>query len=473
MGLLFSILAPFYFGFQSCSNFSKAEDQPNILLIIVDQLSAKVLDNSKCTWVNTPNIDRLSEKGVTFSNAYSAFPLCNPSRAAFFTGRYPFEVKNKIMAHKSLGTIMRDAGYLTQYIGKWHVGHTNIERDDEVLKWSGFDDYLNGNDQVLQEKTIEFLTEDHKKPFFLVASFMNPHDCCELARNIGRWDINNGFEKGACTPNFTIPSDKHIPSPHSLHDPEITPEVMLHQKPLDRKNYISIRPTGDWTEEDWKVYRYGYSQLAECIDARIGLIMETLEKQGLEKNTVVIFISDHGDGLGEHGWNQKHALYEEMVKVPFIIVAPDNGGNGKSHQLINTGIDLLPTILDFAGIQNSSYPGKSLKKSIKHADYKISGREYIVSELDLNIQGLGLDYVPKGADLDRLSKFQEAKARMITNGILKYIVYDMGENPEILFDIQKNPNETTNLINDPQYTDELVLLKNKLQEHLRESSDNF
>jgi len=460
----------------SLSGCKKADyrenNQLNIVVVIVDQLSAEVMGNSGCSWVKTPAMDQLASEGMKFTNAYTPFPLCSPTRAAFLTGQYPFKSFDQVTKYKSLGTILKGKGYQTEYIGKWHVGNTRIAKNKKVLEWSGFDSYQNGDDEFIENRTTEFLKGSHEDPFFLLASFMNPHDCCELARKIGGWEIRNTFEKGKCTPDFVIPENKSIPYPNSLDDPDLLPEVMENQKPLLGKNYVSIRPTGNWSLEDWQTYRHGYSQLVQCVDNRIGNILKTLKEQQLDDNTVVIFTSDHGDGIGEHGWNQKLAFYDEIIRVPFIIKAP-SGVKGKvCDGLVNVGIDLLPTVLDYAGIEYASYPGESLKTPTTDLD-ETTARKYLVSELDLSLQGLGTDEVPEGADLDRLLRFESSKARMITDGRYKYITYNMGKNPEILFDLQSDPNETINLINHSNNSLELNMLKSKLQEYLLKVGDDF
>lgn len=468
--LLLFFVAPF---FNACNKVPNSENKRfNIIVIIVDQLSAKVMSNSDCSWVKTPAMDQLVSEGVKFTNAYTSFPLCSPARASFLTGQYPFKSYDKVEEYVSLGSIMKHNGYHTEYIGKWHVGKTRIAKNREILAWSGFKNYQNGNDQFLEDQTISFLKGNRKDPFFLITSFMNPHDCCELARKIGGWKERNTFEKGSCTPLLSLPKDSNIPIPNSMKDPFLFPEVMKSQKPLVGSNYVSIRPTGSWSTQDWVTYRYGYSQLVQCVDTRIGNILRTLKEQKLDDNTVVIFTSDHGDGIGEHGWNQKLAFYDEIIRVPFIIKAP-NGIKGKvCDGLVNVGIDLLPTVLSFAGVEYKSYPGESLKLSTTELETTTT-RDYVVSELDLSLQGLGTDQVPKGEDLDRLLKYESAKARMITDGNYKYIVYNMGKNPEMLFDLQSDPHETRNVINEDSSEDKLNLLKLKLQEHLLKVGDTI
>ena len=448
------------------------DSEVNVLVIVVDQLSAEVMSNAGCEWVETPSMDKLAEEGVKFTNAYTSFPLCSPTRASFLTGKYPSQSHHNVMQYASFATILKEQDYQTEYIGKWHVGTTRIAKNQEVKAWSGFEEYSNGDDNYIQKKTVEFLEEKHSKPFLLFTSFMNPHDCCELARKIGGWDTRNTFEKGNCVPDLTLPDDHSHLYPHTLEDPTMIPEVMRNQQPLPGKNYVSIRPTGGWNKEDWAQYRHGYAQLVECVDKRIGAIMATLKEQELLDRTVVIFTSDHGDGLGEHGWNQKLAFYDEIIKVPLIISAP-NGKKGEvSNKLVNIGIDLFPTVLDFSGISADNAPGQSLLGVVTGKDEKLD-RDFIISELDLSLQGLGTAKVPEGKDLDRLLRYEKAKARMITDGRFKYIRYNMGDDPEMMFDLKEDPHETTNLIMNDQYADQINIMRNKLKDHLVSIGDDF
>ena len=446
--------------------------KPNIVLIIVDQLSAEVMTGSSAIWVDTPALDSLSKNAVSFTNCYAPFPLCSPTRASFFTGQYPSKSLDNVLKYKSLGSLLKEEGYHNEYFGKWHVGRSRIDNSPEILKWSGLDNYESGVDSVVEKKAIQFLNKGVSNPFFLTVSFNNPHDCCELARKIGGWNTRNTFEKGGCIPDLTINQQNDIPLPNTLNDFYPLPEVMSNQKPLSIENYISIRPTGNWSDKEWIDYRNGYAQLVNCVDARIGRILQSLKENGHDENTVVIFTSDHGDGLGEHGWNQKLAFYDQIIKVPLIIRDPQGLKGSVNHDLVNIGIDLLPTILGFVGIDQNSYPGENLKKITTKPLEQIT-RDYIISELDLSIQGLGTELVPKGAHLDRLLQFESAQARMITDGTYKYIVYNMGENPEVFLDLKSDPNETKNLIEDKNFTQEIFKLKTELQNHIQSVDDDF
>ena len=127
------------------------------------------------------------------------------------------------------------------------------------------------------------------------------------------------------------------------------PEALQIEQTANKKVY----PTENYTKEDWRNYRYTYYQLVEKVDAEIGKIIDAIDDLGLRENTIIIFTSDHGDGNASHGWNQKTALFQESINVPFII---NYKGIKSSEEKINTslissGLDLYPTILDFAGIE--------------------------------------------------------------------------------------------------------------------------
>ena len=160
--------------------------RPNIVLIMVDDMGYS--DLGCCGGeIKTPNIDRLAEMGVTFTRAYTPYPVCKSFRKSMMTGLMPSKVSD-LTSHPSIGRTLRDSGYETVYHGKWHVANTNIEDDAE---WHGFETYDRSQmDTGTRGRLLNFLQQKHDKPFFLVASFMNPHDACELARNIGGIEDN-------------------------------------------------------------------------------------------------------------------------------------------------------------------------------------------------------------------------------------------------------------------------------------------
>ena len=164
-----------------------AQERPNIIYIMTDQQSATAMSCVGNEDLHTPNMDRLAKHGIRFENAYCSFPLSGPSRSSMFTGCTPGEMgirKNGIPLPDSLrlctlGTLLETAGYRTAYAGKWHA-HTNSLPGKHAF---GFENLHEHNDYGLAEVAVEFLKRKHDKPFFLVASFDNPHNICEYARN--------------------------------------------------------------------------------------------------------------------------------------------------------------------------------------------------------------------------------------------------------------------------------------------------
>ena len=181
----------------------------------------------------------------------------------------------------------------------------------------------------------------------MVASFINPHDICQWARS----------QPLPWGPIDDDVATKDCPSlPANFAVPPFEPELLRIVQGLNP----SIYPVRNWPDEHWRHYRHAYYRLVEKVDAQIGTILDALRETRLEENTVVIFSSDHGDGHGAHKWNQKTALYEECVRIPFIVSfkgVTDPGRVGATH-LVSSGLDLFPTLCDYAGIEPPrSLPG--------------------------------------------------------------------------------------------------------------------
>ena len=292
-----------------------AAERPNIIYIFTDQHTANAMSCAGNPDLHTPNLDRLAAAGIMFQNAYCTAPLSGPSRGAMFTGCYPGTTGllvngaplQESLQTRTLGTLVKNAGYECAYGGKWHVPELDIP--DKVR---GFDQIYKHSDDGLAEACVEFLSRKHNKPFFLVASYDNPHNICEYARSqnlpYGNLDIPEIRNCPGLPPNFA----------KNPYDADVIEK--------ERENNFNVYPTATFTPEDWRMYRYTYYRLVEKVDREIGKIVDAIDKNNLWENTVVIFSSDHGDGIGAHHWNQKSALYEEVVNIPFIVTLP-----GKKH----------------------------------------------------------------------------------------------------------------------------------------------
>ena len=217
-------------------------------------------------------------------------------------------------------------------------------------------------------------------------------------------------------------------------------------------------PTGDWTDLEWRQYLWGYYRLVEKADREIGRVLDALRDSGHGDNTVIILTSDHGEGVASHHWNQKQILYEQAVRVPLLIADPQASNPGStSNALVSTGIDLMPTILDVAGVPSPPGPihGQSLRPLVQGvaADWN---RRYVIAETTF----------ARGSN-------SGASGRMVRTERHKYVVYDTGTGREQLFDLKADPNEMNNLAADPEYRAELNEHRKLISEWAAETGDEF
>jgi len=439
----------------SCSE--KLPEKPNILLIITDQQSSESMSSVLGDqYLNTPNMDFLAEHGISFSNAYCSNPLCMPSRSSMFTGRYPHELgiqanENKMLDPEKFplfGAMFKNAGYETGFIGKWHMAYDIKESETHGFSFLA-QNKVGGVDSLIPGAAKEFFNIKRNGPFLLVVSFINPHNICEWARGDKLPEGEIGI----------YPPEDQIPPLRSNHAPSKNESDIMN---IMRASYQESRvfPVAEFDNEKWRHYIWAYYRMIEKVDSHIGEVLKSLKESGLDKNTVIIFLSDHGDCQGAHGWNQKTVFYEESSKVPFVIsyhsIKP-----AKSDFLVQTGIDLLPTLADIANISiPETLPGISLKEIVINGK---SGREreYIVVS-DKFIQGEPINgYKP------------EPEGRMIRNDRFKYWIYDEGNEKESLFDLQKDPGETINIAKEPAYANELEYFRSKLSEWTEKYDDPF
>jgi arylsulfatase A-like enzyme len=233
------------------------------------------------------------------------------------------------------------------------------------------------------------------------------------------------------------PQQQCPPAPTNLAPPLHEPDGMT----LMRRSYHATKlfPVGDFTAENWRQQRWGYYRMIEKVDGEIGNVLEALRQAGLEDQTVIVFTSDHGECAGAHGFNQKTVLYEESTRVPLIISYQGKTAKATSDKLVSTGIDVLPTMLDFAGIAvPKKLPGLSLR-CLAQGQPVSEWREAVVVE----------NHMAQGGDVDGLCPV--IQGRMVRSDRYKYCVYDRGERRESLIDLQADPDESNDLATDPAY----------------------
>jgi arylsulfatase A-like enzyme len=434
-----------------------AQQKPNVLFIMTDELSAETMSlNLGSKFIKTPNIDYLATHGVRFTNAYCANPLCVPSRSSIFTGRYPHElgIQNNDdtlidpVTFPSMGTIFKNAGYETGYIGKWHLPYDRNKDDTHGFTYMS-NKKGNGTDSLLPNYAKYFFELKREKPFLLVMSFLNPHNICQWARGE---ELPDG-EIGNPTSIDQLPPLRAnaLPSKNET-------EFMTMMRKSIQEN--PVFPVGNFSDQKWREYIWSYYRLVEKVDAEIGKVLNLMRQKGLDKNTLIVFTSDHGDLQGAHRWNQKTVFYEEASKVPFIM-SFNNGKQLNTDVLVQSGIDILPTICDFAGITTPiSATGKSLAKAFT-AIQQLPNRDFVVVA----------DKLSQGAPVNGVKINPEG--RMLRNKQFKYWIYNHESKSEVLYDIVNDPGEMINLIDDPNYTSALKNCRAQLLSWAKENKDPF
>lgn len=403
-------------------------------------------------FLHTRAMDSLAANGTLFTRAYAANPLCMPSRNSMFTGRYPHETgitsndKASLDAAEfvSMGTYLRRAGYQTAYFGKWHLG-LNVKDANahgfEILA-------AKGTDTAVAENAVQFLRQSHTQPFLLVASFVNPHNVCEYARG---QTLPLG-PVGDPPPLAQLP-----PAPANLLPAKHEPDTMT----MMRQAYhnTTLFPVGNFDARKWRELRWAYYRMIEKVDAEIGKVLGALRQTGLEEKTLIVFTSDHGECAGAHGFNQKTVLYEESTRVPFIVSLKGTTPQGTCDRLVNTGIDIVPTLLDFAGVaQPTKLPGLSLR-SLATGRPVAQWRELVV---------VGNNMVQGGAVGDLRPA---TEGRMVRSERYKYCVFEYGQQRESLVDLLKDPGETVDLATDPAHRKVLLEHRELLRRFGREHHD--
>lgn len=435
---------------------SASTSRPNVLLIITDQHSA---DAMSCwqgdRYLRTPHIDSLAARGVLFTRAYVANPICIPARTAMFTGRYPHEtgVQNNerrpvdAKQFPTLGTLFRKAGYETGYVGKWHIPIPIGDVDASGFEYTA-NIKNNGADAATPPAVAEFLARKSDKPFLLVASFINPHNICEWARG-------DKLPDGEVGP--PPPPDECPPAPANLAPPRGEPDALA----FARRSYHANNqfPVGDFDVGKWRQYRWSYYRMIEKVDAEIGRVLASLREHGLADQTLVVLTSDHGDCQGAHGFNQKTVFLDESSRVPLIISAPGATHIGKSDRLTQIGIDLIPTLCDYAGITAPAVlPGRSFRTAVEDKpDRDAPGYVVVSNHLVQGVPLLGVMMTPAG--------------RMLRSERYKYSVYDQGKQRESLVNMEADPGETTNLAIDGKFAAVLNAHRRQLLEWSRTSKD--
>jgi len=407
---------------------AEGKRRPNVLIITTDQQRVDAMSAVGNKRVKTPNMDSLAANGVYFTNSYCPYPLCSPSRAALHTSRMPHEIG---VDHNSMaidaeipisGQVFREAGYDTGYAGKWHCpevyptgGMSGFEALNKTTRTGKLAQLV---DEETMNAAIEFIGRKREKPFLAVASFINPHDIC-LPAGGNSLILDEVWKRYQPAAGAELP-----PLPANFGDTQDAPEGFNRKVRRDQ-----------WDENQWRRYIYAYYRMMEDVDRQVGQVLAALRRSGQEDNTIIIFTSDHGEGLASHRWTGKMMYYEEEAAVPLIVswkgVTPA-GRIDRKHLV--SGLDVLPTICDYAGVKGPpAMRGRSLREIIEKPQQ--AGCEYVVSEMANG----------------------PARSFMVRTSRHKYMAFPEtdGRTAEMFFDLQTDPGEMKNLAGQTAFAAEI------------------
>lgn len=478
--------------------------KPNILLIMTDQQRADTVGALVASYMRTPNIDRLVETGISFTNTFTTSPSCVPARASLFTGYYIHNTNVLANGDRWSPTwiqTLADAGYQCVNIGKMHTipldspggfherfivenkdRHRHLETPDRAF-FDEWDKYLANNDlekpsrETYKRDLSDFderlgafvwpLSEkDHPDtfvgnmalwwlcqrradcPLFLQIGFPGPHPPYDPVKEY----INYYIEQDLPLPVLTEEELKGQPPPH--HD--YRDEMINYHSSKDRGPHDSVEWTSHPTPKQLHRLRAYYYANVTMIDRKIGEILDLLHRKGELDNTIVVFTSDHGDALGDNGHIEKWMMYDSMVKVPLVISAPRLFKGGRRTGALVQLMDLAPTFLEAANLTvPREFDARSLMPLLR--DETSSIRDYAFSE------GAPLWYDPMMAGPEKEGEIGRDRGdgtgfvTMIRSERYKLVHY-LGEAYGELYDLQSDPGEHRNEWGNRQYAE----IKNKM-----------
>mgnify|MGYP001048781941 FL=1 len=463
--------------------------QPNIVFIMSDDHAYQAMSCYGHGLNETPHIDRIAKEGIRFDRCYCTNSICTPSRATILTGQYNHTNGVRTL-HDSLDNtrqtfpkLLQKAGYQTAIVGKWHLGHG--EKHDptgfdywNVLPGQGLYHnpvfYEMGKEvqyegyatDLITEKSIEWMEQrDKEKPFLLMCHHKAPHR---------PWEPADKYKN--------LYDDIEFPYPDTFDDDYSTRGRAAHKakmriEDLKEKDVKAKTPAGLTLAEEkrWKYQRYikDYLRCIASVDDSVGEILGYLEKEGIIDNTLIIYTSDQGFYLGEHGWFDKRFMYEESFRMPFIVRYPKEISAGSISTDFVMNVDFAPTFLEYAGISiPEDMQGESIRPLLQ-GELPTDWRKtiyYRYWECDTPEQPSEHNVFPHyGVRTDRYKLIY-----YYTHGLDLSVNQEDGPiAPEWEFyDLEKDPAELNNVYGNPGYSQEIQSLKEELERIRQEIGDH-
>jgi arylsulfatase A-like enzyme len=451
--------------------------RPNILFIMADDHAAHAMSCYGSRINQTPNLDRIANGGMRFTNCFCTNSICTPSRASILTGTYNHvnnvttlttPMDNRLQTFPKL---LQEVGYQTAIFGKWHLGqgpdHCPSGFDDwAVLPGQGLyhnpDFVFKGPDggtrrtvpgyvtDIITDLSLDWLqARDPDRPFCLMYHHKAPHRAWEPDEKHAHLYLN-----------------EEIPEPETLYDDysgraaaaAAQMRVGVHMNPLDLKSTINHDlPENELRKWAYQRYIKDYLRVIASIDDNVGRVLDYLDAAGLTENTLVIYTSDQGFFLGDHGWYDKRFMYEESLRMPFILRYPQAVAAGTVNDDMILNVDFAPLFLDLAGVPvPDDMQGQSFR-SLLHGETPPDWRQamyyrYWMHKADHNV------YAHYG-----IRTMQHKLIYYYADALGQAGTIDETYTPEWeLFDLAADPYEMHNVVSDPAYAATVSELKAQL-----------
>ena len=458
-----------------------AEGKPNILYIMSDDHSfqtigvyASVLKD----YVKTPHIDRIAKEGVKMENCFVTNSISTPSRAAILTGQYShhnqvYTLADELPAgHPSMAKELQKGGYQTAIVGKWHIG-TQPEGFDFYSVMPGQGKYDNPGfmesglpfvvqhavrtkgycTDVITDKCIHWLEKaDKNKPFFLMCHFKAPHTPFTPAER------HKDLYKGVV-----------FPEPGNLYENPANRPILksVHNKLAGSRFANKEDSKDDKVKNAYQEYIRTYLSCIAGIDENVGRLLDYLEKEGQLDNTIIVYTSDQGFFMGEHGLVDKRIMYEEALRMPLLIRYPKMVKPNSTCQAFVQNIDFAPTLLEFAGISTPTFmDGRSFCNSL-NGTIAPNARKVAYNRYWMNFKGYNIP-AHYGLRTDRYKLIYFYGKSCETNGSI--------DKPDFqsvweFYDLKEDPYEMNNQYTNKKYQTIINNLKKTLEQTQKEIGD--
>jgi len=461
------------------TSLTAAERRPNVLFLIADDLN-NMLGCYGDGLAKTPHLDRLAARGVRFERAYCSYPLCGPSRNSMLTGLYPNSTgilanaqifRQTVPSQLSMPQAFRNSGYFAARIGKLY--HYNVPNS---IGTNGHDDpgswemELNpaGVDRLEEQPRMFTLTPGQfggtlswyaspKSDQFHTDGIMAEDAEWVLQRCAQKKDRPFFLAVGFFRPHTPFVAPKSYFDLHPEQEMPVAQGVKQDQADIPPAGLASYKQEQDKLTDDLRRQcRQAYSASISFMDAQVGRVVKALDDLGLAENTIIVFTSDHGYHMGEHGLWQKQSLFEESARVPLLIVAPGASAKGVAAKSPVSHVDLFPTLAELCGIKPpSNIQGQSLVSMLK--DPNVIGRGWAITQV---VRGGGPRRQaagPAAAGGNRFFGYSLRTPRW------RYTEWDAGQKGRELYDHDADPHEISNLADKPDHAATVAELSQQLQ----------